>query len=277
MSKMVAKVIIFVMILVLAAGFAVYAGESSYLASNGVKLQKPSGVTEGKVVLEGSTNNSKIKLLVSDGQAQTWYDVAIYNGGFREEIWLSKEATYTISIMVHEYDRKYSYGPSISVKNTKMQNKYLIPAKHIESSDDDIIRLSRELTEGCSTDAEKAKAIYDWIVDNIQFDYAKYAKHQEGNYDNSYGAQNTLKTGKGVCYDFATLYAALGRAAGLQTKVAEGRLDTGELAGFHAWNEVYAREEERWILLDSTMEATTGEEYFDFENNDEKYTVQNYK
>jgi len=53
---------------------------------------------------------------------------------------------------------------------------------------------------------------------NIKYDYDKYLRQLNKNYDNAYGALNTLETGKGVCYDFSALVAALGRASGLQVK-----------------------------------------------------------
>jgi len=71
--------------------------------------------------------------------------------------------------------------------------------------------LAKELTKDAKTDREKAQKIYNWVVKNIKYDYDKYLRQLNKNYDNAYGALNTLETGKGVCYDFSALVAALGR------------------------------------------------------------------
>ncbi|HYF75354.1 MAG TPA: transglutaminase-like domain-containing protein, partial [Candidatus Nitrosocosmicus sp.] len=208
---------------------------------------------------------------------QVWYEVKLDNGEFDEEIWFNSPGEYTIQVMVNEYDRKYSYGPSIRIENSRELNKYLIPAKHIESNEEIIISTAEEITKACSSDAEKVKAIYDWVVDNIDYDYEKLSKHNMGQYDNRYGAVNTLNTRKGVCYDYSTLVAALARSVGIQAKVVEGDLNQGMLKGFHAWNEVFIPEQDRWINIDTTIGATTGEDYFDIENDDESYVVYEYK
>jgi len=251
----------------------VFASSTSYI-KNGVKLDKPGkSQVDGYIRVSGSTDNNKIKLLVSGGDKQVWYDVKLNNGEFDEEIWFDKQGKYTIKVMVYEYGRKYSYGPGFTVENTEESDEYLIPAKHIESNDAVIIDTAREITKACSSDLEKARAIYDWVTDNIRFDYDKLEKHKRGQYGNKYGALNTIKTRKGVCYDYATLAAALSRSLGLSAKVVEGDLNKGPLKGLHAWNEIYLEEWDSWISFDTTLGATTGECYFNFGNDEKIYTA----
>lgn len=277
MKKCYVSVLMVVSIIVNLIIVPVFASSASYV-KNGVKLDKPDKKqVEGYIRISGSTNNSRIKLMVSGADNQVWYDVKLDNGKFDEEIWFDKQGKYTIEIMVNEYDRKYSYGPGITVENTEELDKYLIPAKHIESSNEEIINTAREITKSCSNDLEKARTIYDWVTDNIQFDYDKLLRHKNGQYDNEYGALNTINSGKGVCYDYATLAAALCRSLGLRAKVAEGDLNNGPLKGFHAWNEIYIGESNSWISIDTTLGATNGEDYFNFRDDEKTYTVCEYK
>ncbi len=253
------------------------ASSTETIENNGVKVDKPAtNRVEGYINFSGSTTKNKIKLLVTGADKQVWYDVALNHGEFDEEIWFDSEGKYTIQVMVNEYDRKYSYGPRITVENTKELNKYLIPTKHIESDEDIIISTAREITKDCSSDLEKIRAIYDWVVGNIEFDYEKLSKHDKGQYDNEYGAVNALSTRKGVCYDYSTLVAALARSLDIQAKVVEGDLDTAGLKGFHAWNEVFIPEQ-GWINIDTTLGDTMGENYFDFADNSERYLAYEYK
>lgn len=262
-------------LLFISKGLSVYA-EVAYFKSNGVTLiHEGHQKVEGKLHLKGESEKKQIKLLIIKDNEKKWYELPLQEGKFDEEIWLTMgKGKYTAAIMIHETERKYSYGPKITVENVEEVNRFLVPAKHIESEDNKIRQLAEKIIKDKGNDREKAKAIYDWVTENILYDYDKYLKHQEGNYDNEYGALHTLKTKKGVCYDFATLTAALGRAAGLQTKVVKGQASNAYYSGYHAWNEVYLQNEEKWILLDTTFAACENKEYFDSEKLAKNYSKQ---
>jgi transglutaminase-like putative cysteine protease len=66
----------------------------------------------------------------------------------------------------------------------------------------------------------------------------------------------------GICFDIASLYAAMCRAVHVPV-----RLITGEAVGAggwvsHAWNEVYDAENHRWVPVDATF-GLAGKNYFD--------------
>jgi transglutaminase-like putative cysteine protease len=278
MSERFIRIMLTILISLSISVMSVCASSTSYITKNGVKLDKPyTTQVEGHIRISGSTTKSKIKLLVIGVDKQTWYELKVINGEFTEEVWFDSQGEYTISVMVNEYDRKYSEGPGFTVNNTEELDKYLIPAKHIESNEEIIIDTALEITKNCSSDSEKVRAIYEWVVDNIEYDYEKLSNHNKGQYDNRYGALNTLNTRKGVCYDYSTLVAALSRSLGIKAKVVEGNLNSGRLKGFHAWNEIFISDRGCWINMDTTLGSTTGEGYFDFADNDESYLTYEYK
>jgi hypothetical protein len=248
-----------------AMGQAVYAENTNYITKNGVSVAcLDSNQAAGSINLVGETQKEKIKLLVKKDQTSTWMDVDVENGKFQENIWFTQgTGNYSISIMVHEQDRKYSYGPTLNVENKGEVNKYLSPTKHVESDDEEIVKLAQEITNVNETELEKAQAIYGWVTEHIVYDYDKYSKHQNSDYDNNYGAVYTYETKKGVCYDYATLTAALARAVGIQTKVVKGEGSVGSFKGLHAWNEMYITEKSQWIPVDTTFGATMGKDFFD--------------
>jgi len=65
-------------------------------------------------------------------------------------------------------------------------------------------------------------------------------------------ALEVLDTGKGDCNEHTVLFAALGRAAGVPTRIAIGIVWSEQLRSFyyHAWPEVYVG---RWIWMDPTF------------------------
>lgn len=252
--------------------FATGTSEAEYIKSNGVSLQKIPSTAEGKVTLTGETVNSKLKILIIKEETQRWYDVGLQDGKFNEEIWLiDGEGKYQVSVLVHKEGRRYTFGPTVFVENTVEVNRFLVPTLHVESNNEEIITLAQEITKDAVSDREKAKSIYNWLTKNIRYDYKKYLRQINKNFDNKYGALNTLETKKGVCYDYSTLFAALGRASGLQVKVIKGNFKGLYRNELHAWNEIYISEEDTWINVDSTFGASLRTNYFDNSNFDKDH------
>ena len=63
-------------------------------------------------------------------------------------------------------------------------------------------------------------------------------------------ASDVLQSKVGVCRDYAILFAALARSAGIPTTVASGLLYTDGAFYYHAWVECYVGE---WVPFDATM------------------------
>lgn len=238
---------------------------ASFIRSNKITIQKTPSEVEGKVTLSGKTENAKIKIFVVKDEITRWYDVQLENGTFYEEIWLiDGTGNYTVSVLFHKEENRYGFGPTVKVENVTEVNRFTVPTLHVESNNEDIIQLANKITKNSKNDMEKARNIHDWVSSNITYDYKKYSRHLENNYNNTYGALHALKTGTGVCYDFANLIAALGRATGLQVKVIKGNYTTTYRTELHAWNEIYISEENRWVVLDSTFASSSvTKDYFD--------------
>ncbi len=117
-----------------------------------------------------------------------------------------------------------------------------------------------EITKDWATDEEVVKAGYKWITENIEYDYAYDPVYQ---YFNSY---NTLQTKKGVCYDFAHLFAAYCRSQGIPCYVVDGNCKTNR-ATKHSWNRVYFNGS--WWEVDLTNDATYPDSLYGFKRLDD--------
>ena len=119
-------------------------------------------------------------------------------------------------------------------------------------------KLAHEICEGCDTDAEKVQAIYRWIIQNCEYDYDYYAFVQYFN------VRKTLRTHKGVCYDFSNLFAALCRSQNIPCYVVDGT-PYDRSTEDHTWNRVYY--DSCWWDLDVTNDissTTNGKSLYGF-------------
>lgn len=91
--------------------------------------------------------------------------------------------------------------------------------------------LADKICAGCETDEEKVQALYCWIIDNFEYDYDYRAFIQYFN------VRKTLRTHKGVCYDFSNLFADLCRSQSIPCCVVDGI--SYATAAQHTWNRVY--------------------------------------
>ena len=92
-------------------------------------------------------------------------------------------------------------------------------------------QLADEICTDCETDEEKVKAIYRWMIASFEYDYDYHAFIQY------FDIRRTLRTHKGVCYDFSNLFAALCRSQNIPCYVVDGT--SYETAAQHTWNRVY--------------------------------------
>ena len=92
--------------------------------------------------------------------------------------------------------------------------------------------LADEICAGCDTDAEKVQAIYSWMVANLEYDYDYHVVFQY------FDVHKTLRTKKGVCFDFSHLFAAFCRSQNIPCYAVDGISYTDSSAR-HTWNRVY--------------------------------------
>ena len=108
-------------------------------------------------------------------------------------------------------------------------------------------KVAEVVTKNCTSDIEKARAIFDWIAYNIA-------------YDTSYSistAKGAFQRRKSVCAGYSDLYAQMAKSVGLDviTVAGVGKINMyykpgANVGGGHAWNIVKLADRE--IIIDST-------------------------
>ncbi|WP_161524758.1 transglutaminase domain-containing protein [Alteribacter lacisalsi] len=187
------------------------------------------------------------------GMDEATYIVPVEDYEFDDDIWLRfGEGEYEITISVPEegHDRSWSmtyhHAMQLTQEVTGIEDKRsLLPSRGIQSDHPDIIALAEEVTEGLTDEREIAKAVYDWLTQNIAYDVAKL-RDDTFEYDDS--ALKTLETLEGVCQDYAFLGVAMFRALGMEANYVSGYTNVR-----HAWLDVMVDGE--WLEMDPTWGA----------------------
>lgn len=117
----------------------------------------------------------------------------------------------------------------------------------IESDAPAVQSMAAQITVEASDDCSKAFAAYNYVADNITYLY-----HND---ESEFGALTTLQGGEGDCTEFADLFVALTRAAGVPARFVEGVVYAPDaLSAYdqqHAWSEVYLPST-GWSPVDAT-------------------------
>lgn len=136
-------------------------------------------------------------------------------------------------------------------------------------SNEAINKKAKELAKNAKSSREKAKRIYTWISENINYDDNKAENISEKTSQYKSGAIEAFETRKGICFDYSCLYVAMAREAGLKVRIVTGEGFNGKEWGPHSWNEVYLPEKNQWITVDSTFGKAGN--YFDSKKNSESH------
>lgn len=169
-----------------------------------------------------------------DEYVNTFTEFEFSGVGVGEEV--SVRITYQVAVSQLRYHLGPCEGP--------IPTRFLEPERWIESDTEEIVALAKQLTRDKLSPCEKARAIYDWIGDNIS--YTGYIAEDRG-------ALFTLRNRGGDCTEFSYLLIALCRAAGIPARFLEGvnPKSPSPAAETHGWAEVYLAGT-GWVPVDPT-------------------------
>lgn len=171
-----------------------------------------------------------------------------------------KETKVSLEFVVTRIERRHWLGdqhpgsrgaaPVAAAEGGKEQSPaiWLKPDRRVPV-DDTIRRWAEETAAGETTTIGKARAVFDYIVDNIRYDKSGTGW---GNGD-IYWACDAKR---GNCTDFHAIFIGYVRALGIPARFQigfplPGDRGSGEIGGYHCWAEFYA-EGEGWIPVDAS-------------------------
>lgn len=201
--------------------------------------------TKKGYVAASAMSDSRLKFQVIKGEETYTYDLD--NDGTPRVFPLNcGNGTYTVRIMENITDNKYAemYTTDVDVKLRNEFQPFLRPNIYVPySKNAECVKKANELSEGAHNEEEVVKAIYDYVTKNIKYDTKKAETITTIQLPDP---DETMTSGKGICFDYASLTASMLRSQGIPTKVIFGYVSPDDL--YHAWNMFYT-EETGWVQV----------------------------
>lgn len=208
----------------------------------------------------------KVKLIVEKDDKKYTYDIDTSD---MVGIPLScGNGTYSIRIAQNIEGTSYSIiaSTSFDVEMDDERSPFLYPNKIVNyHKDSKIVEISMDVVKGDTNDLERVEHIYKYVLENLDYDDEKAEEA-----DNQYmipDLDEILESKKGICFDYASLMAAMCRIQGIPCRVVVGATDIE----YHAWCEIYLKgkgwinpkvyfKSKKWSIVDPTF-ADSDQDY----------------
>lgn len=227
-----------------ASGSAVY-------ADAGVTIDA-SNADEGYVMVRCEGISSRVKVRVTHGEEEYLYNI---NTEGRYEVLPLQMGSGEYEVKAFQQLEGTKYTPIFTASFiAEMPNEdrvFVYPSQYVwYTNEEDAVRLSYTLCSGVDDPEEMTRIIYSYLVEHMSYDYDKADDVSSGRlsgYIPDLG--EVLAAGKGICFDYAGLLAAMLRAHEIPVRLVIGYLSPEGI--YHAWNQVYLGDE--WVWMDATF------------------------
>ena len=179
--------------------------------------------------------------------------------------------SYRFRVMENVVDKKYSelYSFTCDVVMQDEFQPFLRPSTYINyNRDSACVRKAAELAAAASDELGLVSAVYNYVCGQVTYDREKAASVKSGYLP---VPDETMTSGKGICFDYAALAGAMLRSQGIPTKMIFGYVAPEGL--YHAWNMFYTPQSgwvtvsfevrgENWTRMDLTFSANGADSTF---------------
>ncbi len=209
----------------------------------------------------------KLKVIIEKDEERYIYDLDP-RGEFEPFPLQMGNGKYSLKVLADVVDNRYAtiFGTSLDVELVDEKAPFLSAHQLVKFDENSqAVELAKQLTQNAETEHEKIEAICKYIVNNITYDCDKAKTVKPGYLPD---CDEILEVEKGICFDYASLLAAMLRSLDIPAKLVTGYVAPDYL--YHAWNEVYVegtgwirvtrfysayKEGEGWVRMDPTFAA----------------------
>lgn len=220
-----------------------------------------SNISDGYVMIRytGRSEKAKAQITIPDG---TVYTYTIKGSDYNTFPLTGGNGDYTLKVYEWVVDNSYAlaFSKDLSVSLSDEFKPFLYPNQYVWfTGDSQVVALGRELSDQSADNLDYVQNSYYYVIRNISYDNDK-AENTPTDYVPD--IDTILEEKKGICFDYASLMAALLRSQSIPTKLEVGY--SGE--AYHAWISVYLTESgwvdniiefdgKDWVLMDPTLAA----------------------
>ena len=223
-----------------------------------------SSLSQGYVCAVG-VSDSRLKFQVACGDAAYNYDLPQDGTPIVCPINMG-DGSYTFRVMQNTSGDKYVelFSTSAQVALDSEFEPFIRPSFYCSyDASSAAVKKASELAAGAANEGDVLRAVYSYIVSNVAYDNDEAAElaTQTGYVPNP---DETLASGKGICFDYASLAGAMLRSLGIPTKIITGYVSPDGI--YHAWNMVYINgswhtveisvDPDTWTRVDLTFAAS---------------------
>lgn len=243
--------------------------ETAATGNNGV-LFDTSHLSEGYVAVL-ATSSVRLKFQVSSNGVDYYYDLPSDGTPISCPL-TAGSGSYTFTAWENTTGQRYAELDSITDVEVSLADEFqpfIRPSIYCDyDASSKSTKLANDLTADAQNEGDVLRSIYDWIVDDIAYNEGKAVQLADATgYLPSPDA--TIDEGSGICFDYASLAAAMLRSQGIPCKIITGYVSPDDI--YHAWNMVYidgtwvdARidvKQNTWTRIDTTFAAGSGSAY----------------
>ena len=221
-------------------------------------------------VSDSTDQMTNVQLTAEDGVVYSYF----INPGESAVIpFSSGSGTYQVSCYQQISDSQYAalYADTLEIKLANEFLPFLYPNQYVNfTPDSEASKLALSMVSEDTSDIDALQTIYNYVVSHVTYDYDLADTVASGYLPD---VDETLQTGKGICFDYAALTTAMLRSCDIPCKLQIGY--AGDIK--HAWINVYIRSRgwvdkavefsgDSWSRMDPTFDS----------NSEDKDTIQEY-
>ena len=180
---------------------------------------------------------------------------------------VSGNGSYTLAVYENIKADQYAtlFEDTITVDIMNEFLPYLYASQYVNfNKSSQCVGLASELALSANNDLDVVANIYNYIIENVTYDFDKAETVQSGYIPD---VDQVLQKKNGICFDYASLMAAMLRSQRIPTRLEIGYV--GE--AYHAWISTYISDigwvngiiefdGEKWTLMDPTFAANSSED-----------------
>lgn len=215
-----------------------------------------SHASQGYVMVKHKKSKKTLKCRIEKDDISYTYDL---NGEGEYEVFPLQMGSGKYNVRVYQQisGNRYSQASSLNFK-AKLSDEnapYLCPNQYVWYEETgSVVALSDAVCEGRETQREKADAIRGYIASNYAYNFLRALTVPKGYMPD---IEATIQEKSGICFDIASLAAAMYRVQGIPAKLVIGYADRA----YHAWNDVYLDGAFERVDITSQLTATRAATY----------------